>query len=101
RIGYEYVRHPRPLAGVDIRTPSGSHGALPLEIAVHPDRPSRRDAGKPRGIGERLVERLAVLEQGAETVRPILLGRGSALALHLIGEAAEPSCKLHRDRRRE
>ena len=56
--------------------------------------------GKPRGIGERLVERLAVLEQRAEPLAQSCW-RASALALKLIGEAVEPSRELQRDRRRE
>ena len=57
--------------------------------------------GKPRWVGERLVERLAVLEQRGKASCPILLRRSPSLARKLIRKAVEPPRKLQRNGRRQ
>ena len=51
--------------------------------------------------GERLVERLAVLEQDSDAVSPVLLRRRSALPLQLVAKPVETAPKLHRHGGRE
>src|SRR6185312_11681718 len=68
---------------------------LGLECLVHADRHSGGHLREASGVGERLVERLTVLEERGEPVSPILLPHLPALPLELISQSIKSASKLH------